>query len=225
MRGWLLGGLLALGLTGTAQAGPYLGGTLDVRIGTAYYNLITAQGGSFSADGLGQAVAGDPGHFLLPITADQSTGRDTGFAAIGSGIRLNNAVDGSSVFRDFGEVFDSPAADFHLYTIYKAPDQTCQSLVDSIDDLAFDGKIGLGGRTVGPNSSRDAYFCLKGRGVAIGGDAVLTLLEQTNYARLPFFEFTAIEAPVAVPEPASMALLLVPMGAAGVIAVRRRSRG
>ena len=33
-----------------------------------------------------------------------------------------------------------------------------------------------------------------------------------------------LEAPVAVPEPASLALLLVPMGAAGMIAVRRRSR-
>ena len=53
---------------------------------------------------------------------------------------------------------------------------------------------------------------------------MLNLLEQTNYARLPFFAITAIEAPVAVPEPASLALLLVPMGAAGLIAVRRRSR-
>ena len=95
-----------------------------------------------------------------------------------------------------------------------------------MDELAgYDDTIGLGGGTVSRTDSENACKCFRIRRVAIGGDAVLNLLRDSNYDRLPFFAITAIEAPVAVHEPASLALLLVPMGAAGVVAVRRRSRG
>ncbi|MBO1081709.1 PEP-CTERM sorting domain-containing protein [Roseomonas haemaphysalidis] len=223
MRGWIVAGLLALGLAsgsaGTAQAGPYLGGTLDVRIGSAYYNLITGQGGSFAAVGQTQAVAGDPGRFLLPITQDESTGRADGFAAIGSGIALRNAVDGSSVFSDFGQAFPSLPASF--YTV-STGDPICSVLLENVSILANDGTIGLGGSSVSRTDSENAYYCFRGRNVAIGGQAVLNTLESTDYARLPFFVITPIAAPVTVPEPGTLALLALPMGALGLLVTRRR---
>jgi hypothetical protein len=215
---------LAMALSSSAaHAGPFLGGTITVHISDDYYNYFTGIGGAFAPDGLAVVDPGDPQTYLLPITADESTGRN-GFAAVGSGISfvlpLAPLCLPYCIFADIGEFDGGFWQTLGVLALgndaSRGTNGLCNFLQLNADVIR--GRPGTMGITGDTQLTNDLIGCFASTGVPLGITADLLAL-ATRPQGLDYFEFDV--APAAVPEPATLALV----GAGvGVMIARRRRR-
>lgn len=210
-----------------ALAGPYLGGYLDITIGVEYFDFATSDGAQFSAEG--NATRIDATHFRMQINADESTGTSThGFAALGSGIRITGPSGAVGIFGDPGaasaSLFDSGRA---VYSFFRGIDPRCRALQLGVDLQTYSpGRMSLARNGKPSINDMEALIdCHVADDFPIGGGGPTSPFDMISYAinegHFDFFRF-AVVTPLAVPEPATWALLAMPAAIAGLAARRRR---
>jgi Ca2+-binding RTX toxin-like protein len=126
-------GLVFVGTPQRAQAveieNGELGGTVVLRIGDPFWEIVTSASGTFAPYGGARTLPGDPKTFLLPITQADASGN---WAALGSGftITVNGVTSTLGDFSDF--YYMNPAFDVLDGVYFGTTHAFCQFLYVSL---------------------------------------------------------------------------------------------